>query len=520
MEVEVSKENICINKLVSQKKEIIFVNTDMIVPDSKPDVLNTINVTGNVCIYKKEVMEEKVKIDGNVNTYIMYLPDSKDDNIRALNCNIEFSESIPMKMVKEGMIVCVKPCIKDIECKVLNGRKISVKAGIEFDIKVYSNEDVQVISTVNNIDNFQSLEENFNVNSLIGNGRTPVYAKDTINVDLKDEIAEILKVDVSLVDKDVKISYNKVLAKAEAEVKVMYLTEDNRIGKVQARIPVVGFIDLQNISENNICDLNYIIKNMVIRPNSAEEHSIYIELEIEVECMAYERKDIRLIQDLYSPTANLEFTQKTISTSSGINDNTKEFTIKDTVQIPGLDEGNLIDVGISYNLANTKITSSKIVYSGDIGLNFIYSNASTITSNSAKIPFEVEVNNDEKTENINVETDINIKSSSFNVKPSGEVEAEITMEINTKTNRNTSMNIIDNIKLAEDEGKDEDYDSLILYITHSGDTLWKIAKRFNSTVDELKRINGIEDENKLDVGQKIYIPKFNYVRNEIKTDAK
>ena len=47
MEVEVSKENICINKLVSQKKEIIFVNTDMIVPDSKPDVLNTINVTGN-----------------------------------------------------------------------------------------------------------------------------------------------------------------------------------------------------------------------------------------------------------------------------------------------------------------------------------------------------------------------------------------------------------------------------------------------------------------------------------------
>ena len=127
---------------------------------------------------------------------------------------------------------------------------------------------------------------------------------------------------------------------------------------------------------------------------------------------------------------------------------------------------------------------------------------------------------DEKTENINVETDINIKSSSFNVKPSGEVEAEITMEINTKTNRNTSMNIIDNIKLAEDEGKDEDYDSLILYITHSGDTLWKIAKRFNSTVDELKRINGIEDENKLDVGQKIYIPKFNYVRNEIKTDAK
>ena len=41
MEVQVSKENICINKLVAEKKELIFVNSDMIVPDSKPDILNT-----------------------------------------------------------------------------------------------------------------------------------------------------------------------------------------------------------------------------------------------------------------------------------------------------------------------------------------------------------------------------------------------------------------------------------------------------------------------------------------------
>ena len=53
MEVQVSKENICINKLVAEKKELIFVNSDMIVPDSKPDILNTINVTGNICLYKK-----------------------------------------------------------------------------------------------------------------------------------------------------------------------------------------------------------------------------------------------------------------------------------------------------------------------------------------------------------------------------------------------------------------------------------------------------------------------------------
>ena len=40
MNVEVNKENVCINKLICEKKELVFVEEDMIVPDSKPDILN------------------------------------------------------------------------------------------------------------------------------------------------------------------------------------------------------------------------------------------------------------------------------------------------------------------------------------------------------------------------------------------------------------------------------------------------------------------------------------------------
>ena len=241
MEIEVNKEKICINKLVAEKKELIFVQNDMIVPDSKPDVLNTINATGNVCIYKKEVMEDKVKIDGNINTYIMYLPDSKEDNLRALNFSLDFSETISVPNAREGMVLVTDAKIKDIECKVINGRKISIKVGIEFLIKVYSNEDVDIISKINNIDDIQTLEKNFNINSLIGNGNTAIYAKETLNIDPKDELAEILNVDINLTNKDIKLSYNKVLTKADAEVKIMYLTEDNRIGKITRKYTCYRF---------------------------------------------------------------------------------------------------------------------------------------------------------------------------------------------------------------------------------------------------------------------------------------
>ena len=77
--VDIAKENLCINKLISEKTEIIFVEGDIIIPDSKPDVLNTISTSGIACIYKKEIQEGKIRFDGRVKTYIMYVPEGKED---------------------------------------------------------------------------------------------------------------------------------------------------------------------------------------------------------------------------------------------------------------------------------------------------------------------------------------------------------------------------------------------------------------------------------------------------------
>ena len=520
MEVEVSKEKICINKLVAEKKELVFVQNETIVPDSKPDILSTINVAGNCCVYKKEIGEDKVKLEGTINTYVMYLPDSKNENLRALNFDLDFSENIAVQGAKEGMILVTKCNIKDMECKLINGRKISVKAGLEFDIKLYSNEDVEIVSGINNIDDIQTLRQTFNVNSIIGNGKTVVYAKDTLNVDAKDEVAEILKVDVDLVNKDLKLSYNKILTKAEADVKIMYLTEAGSVGRIDGKIPVVGFIDIEKISDNNICDVNYEIKNIQIRLNPAEEHSIYVELEIEPTCMAYEKKEINLIQDLYSPRFNLEFSQRNVLSVADKSEGVKNFTIKDKLQVSGLEGGNLLDVEAIPTLANVKVTSSKITYSGEINLNFIFRTENTLNSRTSKLPFEVSEENTYNQEQINVDADLSLGNTTFEVQAAGEVRAEAELEVFTKVSKNVNMNIIDNIEVSSQDQDEDDYDSLILYIVKDGDTLWKIAKTFNSTVESLSRLNGIEDADSLSIGQKIYIPKFNYIKKESKEDER
>ena len=253
MVVETTRDNICVNHIIGQKNENFIVEGDSIIPDVKPDIISEVSASGTVCIYKKEIIEGKVRLDGCVNTYVMYQADDENSSIRSLNVNIDFTQMIDMSNVMPDMKLETNVILKSVECKVINGRKVSIKAFVEVNVKVTSNENIDIISNVN-LKDIQMLNKSLSVNSLVGRGTAKVYAKDTLVIDNIDNLSEIMRADLHILNKDVKISYNKVLAKSDLNVRLLYLTDDNRINSVQNVIPVMGFVDIENVSEENIVD--------------------------------------------------------------------------------------------------------------------------------------------------------------------------------------------------------------------------------------------------------------------------
>ena len=168
MAIKTSKNNISINKVVSQKSEKILIEGDEIVPDIKPDILSIISINGNVCIYKKEVQDGKIKIEGGINAYIIYIADDEKANLRTINANLEFSKIIEIKDLKSTMTVETKEQLLNIDCKILNGRKINLKATVEIEMTAYSNEQIDYIDKIEEQDDIQLLNKTMTINSLVG----------------------------------------------------------------------------------------------------------------------------------------------------------------------------------------------------------------------------------------------------------------------------------------------------------------------------------------------------------------
>ena len=507
MEVDVNKQALTINKLVGTKNKNITIEGDVIVPDVKPDILNAIDSVGNVCIYKKEILEGKIRFDGGINLYLIYLPDSETETTRALNTTLDFSQIVEMDNCKPNMDVIAFTKINNIECQVLNGRKVKVKVELEINLQIYSNENVEVLKEIKNISNIQVLNSEMTINTLVGKGNTKSYAKDTISYNETDNFAEILKVKVDIINKEMKISYNKVLVKADANVKLMYLTEDGEVRVMSSNIPVMGFIDIPNISEENIVNTNYEIKNIVIKPNR-EEHSIYIEIEVAISCMVYGTNNIELIQDMYSTKESIDFTTKCIETEANRTNKKDICSITEQISIPEISSNQIYDVEINPVINNVNLLNVRALYEGEINLNFIFASGVLMGIESKKyvLPFSYEMKNECINSKKSINTEIECVGDSFNIISDGTIECKINLCFNLEISDTNKIMLIDEIKILDN--KDDGICNMVVYVVKQGDTLWNIAKRYKTTVEDIRKINELENDT-ISAGEKLYIQRCN-----------
>lgn len=505
MAVETARDKIKLNQIVGQKQEIITVDGDAIVNDVKPDVLKIINTNGTICIQKRETLNGKVKLEGCVNTYIIYLADDENGSIRTINTSLDVSATIDMDNCKEGHTLEENLCIKGFETKILNSRKVHIKAFIEANLKVFSSEDIEAVVDIKDEEDIQMLNSSKNLMSLIGENTGKCVLKDAIGINAEDDLAEIMRVNFAISDMETKTSYNKVLIKANANVSIMYLTEDNKISNVSGQIPIMGFIDMPNVTDTAECIAKIKIRNLELKPNNIEEHSIYVEADLDLFCRAFENKQINVIEDVYSTVNNIELKRSNVRATTMQNRVRDTFKINHTFTTPELMYGRILGGNVNPIVENTEVKDGRIKYTGKLEAEFFVNNENMVNGVNVSAPFDFDLTSESIRKDSQFETQINITGQKVYNTDDG-VVLEVELEVILLLQNSEELNFIQDIGVTEDT-KPDPY-SMIIYFVKPGDTLWKIAKQFKSKVEDIARINEIEDENKIYAGQQLYIPKF------------
>ena len=178
------------------------------------------------------------------------------------------------------------------------------------------------------------------------------------------------------------------------------------------------------------------------------------------------------------------------------------------MNIPELINAKICNTEVMPRIIKQSIYNDKIIYDGELQVKFMFISPTNnrLDLKVQTIPFSNSFDCPGVTQNSNLNTIVDVSAKDFNMMGDGSVEANIELNINSDVSKMMEVKVIDNIDTLED-GDDNIY-SIVVYFVKPGDTLWNIAKKFKSTIGAIASVNGIDDENKINVGQQLFIPKF------------
>lgn len=519
MTIQFEKEKLSVISMLQEDNTQNIIEGDIIVPDTKPDVVSIIKTDGVVSINSKEFRRDMIVVRGGVEFNILY---QSDDPLRAIcniNHTISFDQTIDIRSEDTKVNSQVEYKIEHLDSSIINGRKINIKAILDCYTNISKEYETLAVSNIEN-DDVQVYTKSINFTKELEGQSTTSFVNWETDIPIgKPAIKEILRTDVYLADKDIKVTSGKAVIRGNLEVNSLYVPDLNEsaVEFVTSQIPFSEVIDISGIESDD--ELNITIKIDSVSSSLKVDEDGDMRVIDYAFSMGYypvynKKQTFQVIEDAYSISSILEFEKNKLTIPEIVNVINSQTSIKDIVSIPGggplLEKIYWIDGRASIsevNIQNKKASIDGII---DASITYISENVDDpVVSYKHQIPFHNEIDLKTNDESINVVVIPELDKFYYDNVNSKGFELKNILTLNVIAKKDCTYEIISEIDEVplEDSFKTSQPSMIVYYVQH-GDTLWSIAKKYFTTIMQLQRVNNIENPDILQVGRQLLIPKM------------
>jgi len=516
--VELIKKNIHMNKLKCKSTLQLTLDDDFNVPDVKPDIDKIIKEQGEIKITDVKAMNGKLLVKGTLKFNVLYLSGDDPRPVHNIAGEIPFDEVINMDLTCADDDPIVKWELEDLSAGMINSRKLSVKSIVQLNVAVEELYDEETAVMVEGPEDVQYINKKIEITDVSINKRDTFRIKDEIILPAnKGNVSSLLYSDIQLNNVEVRLLEDRFSIKGEIPVFILYTTEDeeNPIEYYETEIPFSGTIECNGCNENMIEDITFRIADKFLdikQDADGEERAFDLEVILDMDIKVYEIEEPEILCDVYSPSKEITPIVKNAVYENLVVKNNSKYRIADRIRVP---ENQPRILQICH--ANGAIKVDEIIPDGNqlqvegvIEADILYiSEDDSIPLNCVKgaVPFTQIIEVKGMKPDSNYELRPNLDQLSVMMLDSEEIEVKATISLNTIVFDRITEEIITDIEVADiDLDKLQAMPGIIGYVVKPEDNLWKIAKKYYTTVDTIMSINNMESD-KIQPGDKLLIMK-------------
>lgn len=515
MDMELVKENIECEQLLGENFCDTVLKAEYVIPDTHPDVGEILVLDAKPSITSKEMMQDKIFIEGQVEYNLIYLAKEEDkSSMFSVTYLGKFSNFIELTGTEHEMQSEASCFIEHLNWGIVNERKISIEGIVKLKTEVYKNYQFEVINDIKGCDDTQMLKNPTSVDRIMGSASGDLIAKCHMVVPSdKPQIGTILKQDIILNKKEVKILEGKIQLDANAHFYILYKAKESReVFCIEENTLVTKEIEVNDVDPSMDSYTDFLVDATQFdmkEDDLGENRIIDIEALIKSSTKIMCKKELDIIEDSYSPTIIMNMTKQDYELNVMHGHSTSQSIIRGNIE---LKKGSpkimqILMCSGQACITEKKLVEDKVVVDGLLTVCVMYKTYDEdkyIYAANEEIPFStiVEIPGSkidmQCMANLGLETiDASIEADTIAIK----AVASVYARVNYITHKEFLVDIIP----SEEEIPDKK-SSIIIYTVQQGDTIWKIAKKYFTTIENLIKVNDLENPDIVQAGRKLIIP--------------
>jgi LysM repeat protein len=519
MPLELIKNPLKVSRIIGENVFSTVVEEDINVPDINPDLYKILAPNATVQLKDCEVLNDKVVVNGQLLISILYSADDEGKPLSNMDVAANFSQSIEIPGARPKMKESINTVIQHIDCYMINSRKLGVKVIMDLCCRVEDLFDLELAADVRGLSDIQVLHEPSSFKQVVGNNKDRYEFNEELNIAADiPAIGKVLRSDFKVVVKDEKAIDGKVEVNGMLGIDILYNAEgeENQLQYQEFEVPFTQYIEvpaaekgMECSTESNLqeCDLE------ISEDANGEKRVINAFMVLGMGARVFKDTEQEIVVDAYSPSNVVDVEKNIFSITEFVGKGRSNVVVKETISIkhgdPEIEKVCCVNALPVVN--EIKLLDDRVMLEGMIECTAVYVtsySAEPMCSMTEQIPFRHFIDIPGVRLGMPCTVKCSADSVSFTQINNEVIEIRAVLGVYAEAVRHIEKRLVEKVEAVE--GVSIDYGripAVTMYMVQRGDTLWSIAKRYNTTVDALARLNDIENPSRVAKGMQIMILK-------------
>lgn len=502
--MELLKKKIHMNRLKCRGVSQISLEEDFNVPDSKPDVGAIVEASGEVKMEDIKVGTGQVTAKGVLSIHVLYIAETRERSVSHMESTVPFEETIRLEDAETGDNVRIKWNVEDLDVSVINSRKLSGKAVLLLAACIEESKETMAATGIPLAEKISMKMKQVDLLQLRVQKKDILRVKKEISLPSnKPNIQEILWNDVQLRGVQIRLLDGKIEVRGELQVFFLYEPqEENSAAQwVEATQPFQEQLECSECLQNLLSDVEVTMGkcSLEVRTDAdGEERMVQVDLVLDLDIKLYEEESTQILEDVHTPGRQLipvvqeeiceSLLMKNVASCKAVSNVKMESSQPRMLQVCHSKGEVKID--------EIMVTEEGIRAEGAVAVSILY-----ITADDTKpfavlhgiIPFQQKIEAEGMDGSCKYSLHGDLEQLSVSMLDSEEIEMKANINLSAFVVRESPIACIQEIEEKElDWKRIQELPSMTGYLVQPGDTLWEIAKQYDTTMETIQEMSGLE----------------------------